>query len=327
MRRLALCLIVAAATLVVAPRTLAAGPSYVLQGGLGAATRDGAFHYVAVSDGARRTLLEKVEVANAQVNWWLPLKGSWATPTLGPAVVSGEGLSWDGRTLVLAASSGPFASPSRFLLVDVRRLRVIRTITLEGAFSFDALSPDLSRLYLIQYTHARTGNLSHYIVRGYDLHTNRLVPGRIADRTQRSWVMKGSPLTRTWSARGRWVYTLYTDPGGYPFVHALDTRRGVAHCIQLPWEEDRSQTPLYNLVLDVRDGGRTLALDWKNGRPWVRIAVGSWRVSSPAGGFPWVWVGAGAGGGLVLASACALLLRRRRSQELDQHAGQELGLA
>ena len=85
-------------------------------------------------------------------------------------------------------------------------------------------------MYLIQYTHPQTGNLTHYIVRGYDLRTNRLLPGRIADRTQKGWVMKGSPLTRMWSARGRWVYTLYENPGGYPFIHALDTKRGVAHC-------------------------------------------------------------------------------------------------
>jgi MYXO-CTERM domain-containing protein len=228
---------------------------------------------------------------------------------------------------VLASLSGPFASTSRFLVVNLKRFRAVQRITLRGSFSFDALSPDASRLYLIQYTHGRRGDLSHYIVRGYDLRTNRLLPGRIADRTQRSWVMKGSPLARTWSAHGRWVYTLYTNPGGYPFVHALDTKRGVAHCIQLPWDEDRSQVPLYNLVLDVRNGGRTLAVHWKNGKPWVRIAVGNWRIQGASTGFPWTWVGVAIGGGLVLLAAGALLLRRRRREELDQRAGQELGLA
>ena len=140
--------------------------------------------------------------------------------------------------------------------------------------------------------------------------------------------MKGSPLTRTWSPHGRWVYTLYENPGGYPFIHALDTKRGVAHCIQLPWEEDRSQAPLYNLVLDASNGGRTLAVNWKSGKPWLRIAVGSWRVSEASAGFPWAWVGAAIGCGLaLLLAAGALLLRRRRREELDQHPGQELGLA
>jgi hypothetical protein len=59
----------------------------------------------------------------------------------------------------------------------------------------------------------------------------------------------------------------------------------------------------------------------------VSIAVGSWRVSAPSAGFPWVWVGAAIGGGLALLVAGGLLLRRRRDKELEQHAGQELGLA
>ena len=326
MRRLSLRLAVAVVALVSAPAALGDGPSLVAQGGTGVTTRDGAFHYVTVSDGNRATLVEKIE-ANGQVNYWIRFKGLWGTPVLGLGSTTGEGLSWDGRTLVLASLPGPYASPSRFLFVDLRRMRVVRKITLPGSFSFDALSPDMSRLYVIQYTHGTSGDLSHYIVRAYDLRTNRLLPGRIADRTQKSWVMKGSPLTRTWSAHGRWVYTLYENPGGYPFVHALDTKRGVAHCIQLPWEEERNQAGLFNLALNVRDGGRTLAVDWKNGRPWLRVAVGSWRISYPGGGFPWAWAGAGIGAALALVAAGALLLRRRRREEVEQHAGQELGLA
>jgi hypothetical protein len=274
------------------PGAVADGPPpLVTAGGAGVATRDGAFRYVAVPDGSRRTLLEKVEVSNGQVNWWIPLKGSWGTPQLVYGESTGQGLSWDGRTLVLSSLSGPYASPSKFLVVNLTRFRVVRTITLRGSFSFDALSPDASRLYLIQYTHPQTGNLTHYIVRSYDLRMNRLLPGRIADRTQKGWVMKGSPLTRTWSAHGRWVYTLYENPGGYPFIHALDTKRGAAHCIQLPWEEDRSQAALYNLVLDAREWPDA-RVNWKSGKPWLRIAVGS-------GGHgcrrrvPVAWVGAG----------------------------------
>jgi hypothetical protein len=208
-------------------------------------------------------------------------------------------------------------------------MRVVHRITLHGSFSFDALSPNGSRLYLIQYAYGGQGDLSDYIVRGYDLRANRLLPGRIADRTQKDWAMHGSPVTRTYSAGGRWVYTLYENPGGYPFVHALDNVRGKAHCIKLPWEEDRNQDGLWNLVLAVHDGGRTLAVHWRNGRPWLRVAVGSWRISYPRTGFPWGWVGAGVGGALVLvvAGGGVLVLGRRRGEELEQHAGQELGLA
>jgi hypothetical protein len=322
MRRLSFCLAAGVAALVLAPAAFAdGGPFLVTQGGQGVATRDGAFHYVAVPDGTRTTLLEKLEVANGQVNYWIPLKGFWGIPTLGTGSQIGQGLSWDGRMLVLSEPPG-YAAPSRFALVDLKRFRIVRTVTLHGFFSFDALSPDGSRIYLIQYTHGQSGNLTHYIVREYDLRTSRLLPGKIADRSDDGPTMAGSPLTRTTSADGRWVYTLYQKPSGMPFIHALDTVRGVAHCIDLPQNDG-----LNNIVLSLRDHDRTLAVHWVNGRPWRDVAVGSWRISSPGGGFPWVWLAAGIGGVLVALAAGALLLRRRRREEVEEHARQKLGLA
>ena len=38
-----------------------------------------------------------------------------------------------GRTLVLAPTGGPFARPSKFLVVDTRRMRAVRTITSDAA--------------------------------------------------------------------------------------------------------------------------------------------------------------------------------------------------
>jgi hypothetical protein len=321
MRRLLPFFAVAVAALVAAPAGLADGPSYVINGGAGVSTRNGAFHYVTVSDGNRSTLLEKV-TANGRVDTWLPLKGAWGTPTLGVGTQTGEGLSHDGRTLVLASVAGPYGRPSRFLVLDVSRMRVVRTITLDGSFTFDALSPDASRMYLIEYAYAKSGDVTDYIVRGYDLRTNRLLPGRIADRSDDEKTMAGSAMTRTTSADGRWVYTLYQKPNGEPFVHALDTVRGAAYCVDLP--KNRS---LYNIVLSLRNGGRTLAVHWRSGRPWLRVAVGTWRVSDAGGGFPWAWTGAGIGAALALLSAGALLLRRRRSEKVQEHARQELGLA
>lgn len=322
MRRLSFCLAAAVAGLVIAPAALADGPAFVVQGGAGVASRGGAIHWVTVSDGTRGTLLEKV--TGGQVNYWIRLRGAWGTPTIGTGVQTGQGLSRDGRTLVLASvSGGPYATPSRFLVVDMKRMRVVRSITLNGFFTFDALSPDASRMYLIQYTKgASSYNLSHYIVRGYDMRTRRLLPGKIADRAEHEKTMAGYAMTRTTSADGRWVYTLYEKPSGEPFVHALDTVHGAAYCIDLP--ENKG---LYNIVLSMRNDDRTLAAHWRSGRPWLRVAVGTWRISYPGSGFPWAWAGAGIGGGLALLAAGALLLRRRRREEVHEHAGQELGLA
>jgi hypothetical protein len=181
--------------------------------------------------------------------------------------------------------------------------------------------------YLIQFTRTATYDPSHYIVREYDLRTNRLLPGKIADRTDDEKTMAGYAQTRTTSASGRWVYTLYQKPSGMPFIHALDTVAGVAHCIDLPWS--KTNGGVYNLVLSLRNHDRTLAVHYRSGRPLLSVAVGSWQISEARSPFPWAWVGAGIGAGLaVLAAAGAvLLLRRRRSEEVEQRARHELGLA
>jgi LPXTG-motif cell wall-anchored protein len=323
MRRLALALAVAATALVAARAAFADGPIYVTDGGAGAASHNGAFHYVALPNGAGGTLLVEVRTAGAEVYNSMTLPGSWGTALIGSGSQSGQGLSRDGRTLVLESTSGPLVSPAKFLLVDPTHWKVLKRITLPGRFTFDALSPDGSRMYLIQY--AARNDLTHYIVREYDLRTNRLLPGKIAARDEDGdeTTMAGYAMTRTTSAHGRWVYTLYQKPSGEPFIHALDTVRGVAHCIDLPANEN-----LYNIVLSMSDEDRTLAVHWRSGRPWVNVAVGSWRVSYPSSASPWTWIGAGIGAGLaVLAGGGLLLRRRRRREELEEHPGQELGLA
>src|SRR5437764_11350573 len=201
-------------------------------------------------------------------------------------------------------------------------MRVVRTIALNGSFTFDALSPNASTMYVIEYTHGAGNDLTDYIVRAYDMRTNRLLPGKIADRSEKDESMAGYAMTRATSADGRWVYTLYQKPSGEPFVHALDTVGRAAYCIDLPKNHS-----LYNLVLTLRDHGRTLAVHWRSGRPWLQVAVGSWRISYPGGGFPWGWIGAAIGGALALLAAAGLLLRRRRGEKLEQDAGQDLGLA
>jgi hypothetical protein len=113
------------------------------------------------------------------------------------------------------------------------------------------------------------------------------------------------------------VYTLYQNPGGFPFVHALDTVRGVAHCIGLPWRG--SQNGFYNLRVSLRDHDRTLAVHWLSGRPWFAVRTGTWRVSlDRRADFPWLEAGLGAGGAATLATAVLLLRRRRSREEFEQ---------
>jgi hypothetical protein len=107
-----------------------------------------------------------------------------------------------------------------------------RVVTLRGAFYFDAISPDGGTMYLIQHTSAF--NILRYVVRAYDLRTDRLVPGTIVDRREPDERMAGYPIARAATGDGVWAYTLYQKPRGRLFVHALDTSRGIARCIDLP---------------------------------------------------------------------------------------------
>jgi len=299
-----------AAVLALAPAALADGPQgATVQGGSGVVDPAGTTRYVAFAAG-NGTLLEKIETAGGAPTGWTTLRGAWGIPTVTP--VEFAGVSQDGKKLFLGGTR--YSSPSRFLVVDTHTLRPVKRIVLKGSFAFDALSPDGSRLYLIQHT--RANDFTHYVVRAYDLDRGRLLPGLIADNTQKDWVMEGSAVTRATSTDGRWVYTLYANPGGYPFVHALDTVRGVAHCIGLPFTGD--QQALWNVVLTPRDAGRTLGVHWKSGRPWLAVNTTNWRIThedevaaaTPAGGgVPWRWPVAGAA--IALALALTAATRRR----------------
>jgi hypothetical protein len=318
LRRLLVCVVVG---LCAAPAAFAAGPDPgVVLGGLGVAPPGGKLRYVAIGE-KHATTLTAFRRRDERIVKWRSYRGSFGIPAVTFNRDVG-GVSSDGSTLVLAdtrTGNGeyPLKRHSTFLVIDAKSLRVRERIELPGAFTFDALSPDASRLYLIQHVSSR--ELTHYVVRAYDLGSGRLLAGRIADKTQRGWVMNGMPIARATDLGGRWVYTLYQNPGGFPFVHALDTVRGAAHCIGLPWHG--AQDHLWNLRLSLRDSGRTLSLHWRSGKRYLAVATGTWRISHPAvvrstasasgshSSFPWWTLGVG----LVAAAAVAagVALRRR----------------
>jgi hypothetical protein len=312
-RRLLLVLVLGLGTASVA---FAAGPDPgVLIAGKGVAGPGGKVRYVA-RGGPGATTRVVALARDGSVLRSARIHGRFGVPAV---TFNGQtgGVSTDGSTLVLAdirTGNGeyPLKRHSSFAVLDARSLRLRERIELRGHYTFDALSPDGSRLYLIQ--HVSAVKITHYVVRAYDLANRQLLPGRIADKSQAGWVMNGMPLARTTSADGRWVYTFYDNPGGYPFVHALDSVRGVAHCIGVPWKG--SANNLWHLRMSVRDGGRTLSIHWRSGRPYLAIAVGSWRILHPGvarpaapSSFPW-WI-VGVGLALVAAAAAAILGRRR----------------
>ena len=269
--RLGLGLAIVVGALAVVPAALAAYPTpYAAQGGGGVLSRDGSLRFVALKAG-RNTLVSAIRTTDGATVRTRTLSGAYGIPTLTQNGLAG-GVFRDGSTLVLQSMGK--ARRSSFVLVGTRDLAPRARISLKGTFGFDALSPDGSRLYLIQNSSAE--DLEHYVVRAYDLAEHTLLPGRIADRTQAGWVMQGFAVSRASSRDGRWVYTLYTNPGGYPFVHALDAVRGVAHCVGLPWR-DANQGPVFNFRLAVK--GDSLLVRWQDGRLYGTIDRKTWRVS------------------------------------------------
>jgi hypothetical protein len=274
-------------------------------GSTGVVTPSGQARYVTIPAGTG-TVLARVGRSGGRIlaSTLLP-----ATFTI-PAVAydgSASGLSGDGRTLVLIEPRASFPRTETTLaVIDTRQLRVLRIPTLDGDFSFDAVSPRGSLLYLIQYTSAV--DPTRYNVRAYDLGAGRLLPAPVVDLRERGEKMRGQPLTRAASTDGRWAYTLYDGAGKEPFIHALDTSTRSARCIDLA---ALTGTNLSRLRLKL-NGSQQLLSVVRGGESLVNVDLRSFRTSVPGGsGFPWLLAVLVTLGALVIAAALAFMLRRR----------------
>jgi len=213
---------------------------------------------------SRSTVVAAIAVRGGRVVRSRALRGYYGVPLVAYDGSTG-GLSGDGSTLVVA-SYGPLPGDqgtTRFLTLRAKTLRPHRLVELKGSWSYDAISPDGSRLYLVE--HITAGRNPRYRVRAYDLAADRLLPNAIIDRLVSKAIMGGQPVTRTSTSDGRWAYTLYARQNGKPFVHALDTARRKAFCIDLPLrlaepKQMRLRLRLGNESLTVRLGGERLAM-------------------------------------------------------------------
>jgi hypothetical protein len=235
---------------------------------------------------------------------------------------SGAGLSADAGTLVLIRPRVTFPQRSTELMIlTARTLRMRRVVRLRGDFSFDALSPNGQWIYLIQYTSRQ--DPTRYRVRALSARAGKLLRRDIVDPHDRGEAMRGQPISRVSSSDGRWAYTLY-DGNGRPFVHALDTARLTARCINVAtfpansnWFAPRLRIADRHLMVVLR--GRTLSeIDTRSllllaaapGRVVARPAAGPGRSGprSKAGttgiAFPIAMV-------VVLLGGVALAVRRR----------------
>ena len=269
------------------------------------------------------TLVQRISSADGSIEATRFLRSDAVIPAVAYDGSPG-GLSDDGSTFVLPEPAFRFPQrDSTFTVIDTKRLRVTDTVTLEGTWTYDALSPDGRWLYLIEYTSPR--DITQYEVRRYDLERGRLDPKPIVDPEESSEEMYGTPVTRATSPDGRWAYTLY-DGAEHPFIHALDTERGAAVCIDL----DPGAVPprrLFRMSLDPNPDGSTLAVTDPKEGPVAIVDTKSFEVSQPAGstpadsasddsgGTPWLAIVLGGlGAGAIFLAA---IRWRRRSGRVD----------
>jgi hypothetical protein len=273
-RLLTLTIAIAASAALAAPATGDGGgpnPGVNIYGS-GVLSPNGKTRYVALPDGSR-TVLAQILVRNGFVLRTLSVPGHYGVPFVSNDGTAG-GLSFDGRVLVLAAY-GNAIQPSRFAVVDIKRWRTGKVLSLSGAFTFDALSPKGRMIYLIEHTSLR--DYYRYRVRAYDLGYDRLLRRTIVDRRAADEQMAGNPMARAVSPGGAWVYTLYQRPKGGWFIHALDTRRAAAVCIDLP---RKAAAWRYGATLGVsRDGAQLQLRPYPSRRLTAVVSTRTYRVT------------------------------------------------
>jgi hypothetical protein len=256
----------------------------------------------------RGNVIARVDQSGGEVLRSAAFKGGLSIPAVAYDGTPG-GLSADGNTLVLLPPQSD-RGRTTFSVLDAERLRVRDRVTLRGAFSFDAISPDGSRIYLIEYT--SPFDPTRYAVRAYDTGSGRLLREPIVDPEEPPGEMRGTAVSRATSPDGRWAYTLYNGHK-YPFVHALDTVNGRAVCIDLDALAEYKGAHRWDLTAN-SDGSVLTVSDQKQG-PLALVNTETFEVSdlsegSDGGGFPWL-LAALASGALLAAWVLAVGLRRR----------------
>jgi hypothetical protein len=301
----------AIAALLVPAAARADGPIYNDAGGFRGIVAPSGYRYVTIGE---RNVALLIRIApDLHIAAERPLPGDYTIPAVAMDRTT-AGLSADGRTLVLIEPRSRWGRKhTRFLLMALPGMHVHAAVKLRGDFTFDAMSPDASRLYLIHYL--SKNDPTRYEVRAFDTKSGRLVPGAIVDRSEPDEEMRGLPLSRVLSADGRYAFTLYDGGGKTPFVHVLDTIAGEAHCVDL--DELAGSRNLYGFLLRREpDGDVAVVL---RGDPQLVVERTSFRVTQPGRPTPaerkgasWAPIGAAAGSLLVLGAISFLLVRRRR---------------
>ncbi len=290
-------------------------------GSKGVTVPGAAARYVTLWSGPKSTVVARVARNGGRIVRSRPLPEALTIPAVAYDR-SASGLSADGRVLVLIQPRVAFPrARTSFAVLDARRLRVIKVLRLQGDFSFDAISPRGDRIYLIHYLSAN--DPTKYEVRALDVRAGRLLPDPVVDPHEADEQMRGQPLSRAMSPDGRWAYTLYDGNGKTPFVHALDTSRATARCIDL--DAIGGAENLWRLRLAMRGDGKQLAVR-DGSQTELVVSTRTFAVSRPSpppaaaqeSSLTWPWA-AGAGAlALALAAAGLVVAAQRKNVSLSE---------
>jgi hypothetical protein len=171
----------------------------------GVLSADGRTFVAAVAPKANRTTVVRYDARSGKLLRGWSLRARW----------SAAALSADGRHYALAHYW------RRGIALRIGR----STSALRGTYDVEALSPDGRKVFLVHWK--RNG----YDLQQLDLATNKLTPTRLDEPDEK---MTGQATTAVATRDGHWLLTLYSKSDRHSFVHALDLRTGLAHCIDLP---------------------------------------------------------------------------------------------
>lgn len=208
----------------------------------GLSSADGRWHFNAYRWGAG-TKVAAFAVSTGGVWQTSSVRGHWRL----------AGVSPQGRWLVLSKRRfKPLRTETAIL--DASRGVIVHRFRLRGNFEVETVSPDGRRLFLIE--HLREDNAPRYLVRLYDLGTKRLHSEPLRGGKDR--LMAGYAWSGVASPDGRWLLTLYLNTlRSNAFIHALDLKRGIPRCIDLPSGQGAfDQLKRYSLTLS--PNGKTL---------------------------------------------------------------------
>ena len=200
--------------------------------------------------------LSAIDPASGRTIAQTTIPAGYALPNLGYQGPT-AGLSPNGQWLALTdngrATTGKLVTS---LLVGASSLSgSFKTVRLDGAFSFDAISNDGQSLYLIQ----QMGDPNHYQVRLYQIGPDGagLVTQPVVDKRESTEPMNGIRGDSVADPNGKYVYTVYARDAG-PFIHALPLDQQFAWCVDLPSKTTTNLEQQFGWSLAISPNGLTV---------------------------------------------------------------------